>query len=49
MIGRKDFSRPDYSKMREEIDRRNTYGRSEMDNNKSEFGKGDEFDRSVRP
>lgn len=49
MLGRKDFGRPEYNKMREEIDRRNTYGRPEMGNNMPEFGKREEFDHRIRP
>ncbi|CAD8202178.1 unnamed protein product [Paramecium pentaurelia] len=48
-IGRKDLGRPDNGKMREEFDRRITYGRSDMEDKMSEFGKRKEFDGRVRP
>ncbi|CAD8092325.1 unnamed protein product [Paramecium primaurelia] len=49
IIGRKDLGRPEYGKVREEINRRNAYGRQEMEDNLSEFGKRKEFDGRIRP
>ena len=35
--------------MREELDKRNTYGRPEMEDKMSEFGKRKEFEGKLRP
>ncbi|CAK92865.1 unnamed protein product (macronuclear) [Paramecium tetraurelia] len=49
IMGRKDFGRSDYGKLREELDRRNNYERPVMETNMSEFGKRREFDGATRP
>ncbi|CAD8203995.1 unnamed protein product [Paramecium octaurelia] len=48
-IGRKDLGRPETGKLREEFDRRTTYGRPDIDDKMAEFGKRKEVDGRVRP
>ncbi|CAD8197016.1 unnamed protein product [Paramecium octaurelia] len=49
IMGRKDFDRSDYGNLREELDRRNNFGRPVMETNMSELGKRREFDGMTRP
>ncbi|CAD8118709.1 unnamed protein product [Paramecium sonneborni] len=48
-MSKKDFGRSDYTKMREELDKRNAIGRTEMDDKMSEFGKRKEVEGRIRP
>ncbi|CAD8114994.1 unnamed protein product [Paramecium sonneborni] len=46
---KKDFIKSDYTKMRDELDKRNVLGRPENQDKMIEFGRRQEFDGRIRP